>query len=146
MSNEAPEVPRAHLPQTVSEEFRLYLRWWNTGTKVEIMADDAGRIDQVRQAEPRFVSTLKYLGIGKFPMGVVSGFEEPDGETVERWLISSEPWPFEDESWIKASYLGECTLCNVANDEEGDPDCSECEGEGWVDYWFEDFDENGERA
>jgi hypothetical protein len=140
---------RAPLPESMRGKFEQYQTWSSAGEVQEIGLEDSEEdIQKARESDPDYVATLKYLGLDAHPMWIMRGFEEPDGDTVERWYLSSAPWPFQQtgtvsERMIQADYLGPCTLCNPEGDEASlDDECPECEGDGSTQYWFEDFDEN----
>lgn len=135
----------APLPESLKDKFEQYVAWAKASDFEEIDPEDSPEtIQRARESDPDYVATLMYLGLGDHPMWIVRGFEEPDGDTVERWFIHSTPWPFQEagksaERMIEADFLGHCTLCNPQNDDSSDDDCPECSGDGSTEYWFEDY-------
>lgn len=53
------------------------------------------------------------------------------------WYHSEIPWQDEDE-YVRASVYLPCGECNKGGEEdEGDPECASCDGEGYVHHYFD---------
>jgi hypothetical protein len=131
----------AQLPAQAREEFDKYVSWWRDGAKTEIDADDEEAVEEARDADPRFVASLVYLGTrGGSSMFFEPGFTDPDQADVERWVVSEKALPFGAEL-LAADFIGPCTLCGGSEEDgiAGDQNCAMCSGDGSAQYWFEDF-------
>lgn len=57
------------------------------------------------------------------------------------WFIGTEPWEGTPDATylsVKASAYLCCSTCNAdCEDEDINPDCEECEGEGYVNHYFD---------
>lgn len=56
------------------------------------------------------------------------------------WWIAKKPWVGDEGAFIseKASAYLPCKTCNLDGEEESvDPECLECEGEGYVNHYFD---------
>ncbi len=55
------------------------------------------------------------------------------------WLVSEKPWESDDSSeWIQTSIQTSCPECNPDDDDdldEGNPDCTICDGEAHYTYY-----------
>jgi len=132
----------AELPPEALEDFSKFVSWWTDGEKEEVELDDEDGMVRVRDADPKLVASLEYLGTrGGSSMFYVPGFSDPDDSDVERWVLCEKPVSFE-HGILGADHMGEyCTLCGATlNGPESDDDsCEMCSGDGSAQYWFEDF-------
>ena len=54
------------------------------------------------------------------------------------WHILTNPWP-DSEDMFRSGGYDTCIECNIDGDseDEGDPDCQLCFGDGWANYYFD---------
>lgn len=58
------------------------------------------------------------------------------------WFVAKNPWVGNEDTYIseKATAYLPCETCNpdgLAEEDEYNPECSECEGEGYVNHFFD---------
>lgn len=56
------------------------------------------------------------------------------------WYVSQTPWEGDEDTFlsIDAEWSGPCETCNSNGEDENiDPDCSECDGEGYTQDYFD---------
>lgn len=56
------------------------------------------------------------------------------------WYISETPWEGDEDTYlsIDAEWSGPCETCNLDGEDENiDPDCPECDGDGYTQDYFD---------
>lgn len=128
------------LPPDLVEDFQEFKRWWDSTGEKEFIEYSAENSQKVSEMDPRFVATdhdtcdSPQVSTGFYDFG-------PNPRccwVTHGWYISKKEW--EPEDLIKSGAYDICSKCNLGGDEDGgDPDCDLCYGDGWTNYYFDDY-------
>ena len=125
--------------EELQEEFNAWLAKYGPHEYLETSEEN---LEKVKAINTRLVWTDH--GTCEDPK-VTNGFYEFTGGNCGcwegyGWYVMTKPWDGPDdyfESVQVGAYLP-CTVCNRSGEEEEyDEECSECEGEGYVNYFFD---------
>jgi len=125
---------------TVEDYREWYEEWFNeygTGQWLDKTDENWGVIQQV---DPHLVWTAHSTCEDEMVTNGAHLFQGSCCWTTFGWYISDKPWEGTEDTYIsqKTSAYISCQTCNPDGEEESiDPECLECEGDGYVHHYFD---------
>jgi hypothetical protein len=128
-----------------------FSQWLEKYSAVEVFSFEDERGREIAKSRPEFVwLESMYEKTYLIPLGSMTkeSIELSIADTNGRWenrrfYLCEKPYPQRDsgsEDWVLIEGLFACESCEPGPDEEGDPDCQSCTGEGWL--WLSVYDED----
>ena len=139
----AHELPQPKIHPDLQDELDEYLDFMEVTKPKEFLDYNEENSKKVEQMDPRYVVTdhdtcdSPMFSVGWHDFG-------PNPRCcwfTHGWHILTNPWEGVDDM-IRTGGYAQCVECNIGgdSDDEGDPDCKTCEGDGWVNYYYDEFD------
>lgn len=142
--DDAPELvqfaePMPTLPPDTQELFDLYKAWVEEHKPGEFIekGDEEG-YERLKKMKPEYIATdhdtceNSWLDVGIHEFSPTNCCWHEHG-----WYILEVPGEVDD--YVEYSNYDVCVECNAGGDDDGDPECENCEGDGWKTYYFDEY-------
>jgi hypothetical protein len=130
MSDEYPTA------EELQEEFDDWLKEYENVEYIEF-SEEAW--ERVQQLNPRLVWTdHSTCGESKVTAGA-NWFKNACCWDTFGWYIMANPWDGPDDAYhsVDTSAYLPCIVCNADGEDDLDPNCEECEGDGYINHYFD---------
>lgn len=138
---EEDEVIDYYLDNPTPEEYKAeFEEWLEEYEQVEFLEYSDENWEKVQAMDTRYVWTDHTTCEDPRVSNGAHLFKNSCCWDTSGWYIMKKPWEGDDDAFLSVNtgaYLP-CTLCNRSGEEEEfNESCEECEGDGWVNHWFD---------